>query len=79
MSGRRTSSLAPPVGPAAAVADDPLLGDLGDPAALLVHHLVLRRLALVVPPEGRILLRGLPFMTSAVGGGRGVPKKQMKG
>ena len=26
-----------------------------------------------------IIIRGLPYMTSAVGGGRGVPKKQKKG
>ena len=47
----RTSSLNSPVGPAAVCpADDSLLADLLDPAALLVHHLVLGALALVVAP-----------------------------
>ena len=29
--------------------------------------------------KGKFSVMGLPYMTSAVGGGRGVPKKQMRG
>ena len=45
---------------------------------MTLDHVDLVRNRLLANHQVR-LIRGLPYMTSAVGGGKGVPKKQTKG